>query len=124
MRAFVVEDDTDFRNTLADVLESAGWTVDLAEDGIAALGRIRRTVPDLITLDLSMPNLDGIEVLKLLRSTEVGRRIPVIVITGVPVDDSVRELASMVLLKPIEIATMLQAITAVTGWSAQMSPLT
>ncbi len=46
---------------------------------------------------------------------EVGRRIPVIVITGVPVDDSVRELASMVLLKPIEIATMLQAITAVTG---------
>jgi DNA-binding response OmpR family regulator len=121
MRAFVVEDDPDFRNTLADVLESVGWTVDLAEDGIAALGRIHRVIPDLITLDLSMPNLGGLQVLKLLRSTEVGRRIPVVVITGVNADDSVRGLASLVLVKPIDFAGMMQAIRTLTNGSAEGS---
>jgi DNA-binding response OmpR family regulator len=114
MRAFVVEDDPDCRAALADVLESVGWRVDLAEDGIAALGCIHRFIPDLITLDLSMPNLGGLQVLKLLRATEVGRRIPVIVITGVPADASVRELASLVLMKPVKYAGMMQAIRAVT----------
>jgi DNA-binding response OmpR family regulator len=71
MRAFVVEDEPEFRNALAEVLESVGWTVNLMEDGIAALGWIHRTIPDLITLDISMPNLGGLPVLRLLRSTEV-----------------------------------------------------
>jgi DNA-binding response OmpR family regulator len=119
MRAFVIEDDPDFRNLLADVLESVGWTVDLAEDGIAALGCIHRAIPDLITLDLSMPNLDGLQVLKLLRSTETGRRIPVVVITGVTADDSVRELASLVLVKPLDFAGMMQAIRTLTNASVE-----
>ena len=119
MRAFVIEDDPDCRNALAAVLESVGWRVDLAEDGIAALGCIRRCIPDLITLDLALPNLGGFQVLKLLRSTEIGRRIPVIVITGVTADASVRELASLVLVKPVEASGMLDAIRAVTDVSAE-----
>ncbi len=110
MRAFVVEDDPDFRELLRDVLQRAGWTVDLADDGIAALSRIRRVIPDLIILDLMMPNLDGVEVLKLLRSTEVGRQIPVVVATGTRVDDAVRDLASAVLVKPFDIQELLRVV--------------
>jgi CheY-like chemotaxis protein len=113
MRAFVVEYDPDQRDLVCDVLERAGWTVDLAEDGIAALGRIRRTIPDVIVLDLRMPNLGGVEVLELLRSTEVGSRIPVVVTTGAEVDAEVRRLASAVLVKPFSAAALLQAIDAV-----------
>src|SRR5512146_57371 len=110
MRAFVVEDDPDFSDLVREVLEREGWTVDVADDGIAALGRIRHVLPDVIVLDLVMPNLGGGEVLRLLRSTEVGRRIPVVVTTGARVDDEVRRLASAVLVKPFELAEMLRAI--------------
>ncbi len=112
MRAFVVEDDPDFRELVREVLVREGWTVDVADDGIAALSRIRRVIPDLIILDLMMPNLDGIEVLKLLRSTEVGRRIPVVVATGTRVDDEVRQLASAVLVKPFAIDELVRVATS------------
>jgi DNA-binding response OmpR family regulator len=110
MRAFVVEDDPDFRDLLRDVLEGAGWDVDVADDGIAALSGIRRAIPDIIVLDVRMPNLDGVEVLKLLRSTEVGRRIPVLVATGARPSEDVRALASAVLVKPFEVAELLRVV--------------
>lgn len=110
MRAFVVEDDPDFRELLREVLEDAGWTVDVADDGIEALSAIRRIIPDVIILDLRMPNLDGLEVLKLLRSTDVGRRIPVIVATGAQAGDDVRALASAVLTKPFDASQILSVI--------------
>src|SRR5690242_2560458 len=100
MRALVIEDDPVLRETVREVLEQAGWRVDDADDGIAGLGCIQRVVPDLVILDLLMPNLDGVEVLRVLRSTAVGRRIPVIVTTGANVEPDVRELASAVLVKP------------------------
>ncbi len=110
MRAFVVEDDPDFRELVRDELERAGWTVELADDGIAALSAIRRTIPDVIVLDLKRPNLDGLEVLKLLRSTDVGRRIPVLVATGAHPGDDVRALASAVLEKPFETSRILEVL--------------
>jgi DNA-binding response OmpR family regulator len=95
-----------------------GWTVHLAEDGIAALGCIHRATPDLVILDLKMPNLDGVEVLRLLRSTEVGARIPVVVVTGGDVDDRIRELASSVLVKPFEMAELMRLSAALTTAAA------
>ncbi len=122
MRAFVVEDDPDFRELVRDVLERAGWTVELADDGIAALSAIRRTIPDVIVLDLKMPNLDGIEVLKLLRSTDVGRRIPVLVATGAHPGDDVRALASAVLEKPFEISRILEVLDELVAPSRSDGP--
>lgn len=113
MRAFVVEDDPDARELVRDELTAAGWTVEVAEDGIDALATIRHIVPDLIVLDLRMPNLDGTAVLELLRSTDVGRRIPVVVTTGATVSDRVRSLASAVLVKPFHMAELLRTIDAV-----------
>jgi CheY-like chemotaxis protein len=93
--AFVVEDERDQRNLVSEVLEQAGWTVELADDGIAALGRIRRVLPNVILLDLRLPTLDGFEMLKMLRSSEAGRAIPVIVTTGVAVNKAVRALREL-----------------------------
>lgn len=115
MRAFVVEDDPDLRDSIAGVLEIDGWAVQVAEDGIAALGCIHRTTPDLIVLDLLMPNLGGLEVLKLLRSTDRGRRIPVIVVTGAQDTRGVDRLASAILSKPIDPGELMQKVQMLTG---------
>jgi CheY-like chemotaxis protein len=108
--AFVVEDERDQRNLVAEALEEAGWTVELAEDGIAALGRIRRVGPDVILLDLRMPNLDGIETLKMLRASAGLQAIPVILTTGFEVEPRVRALADHVLAKPFTSAELIEAV--------------
>jgi two-component system OmpR family response regulator len=114
MRAFVVDDDPDLRELACGALERAGWTVDAAEDGLAALGTIRHVIPQVIVLDLRMPNLSGVEVLKLLRSTEVGRQIPVVVTTGAVIEDSVRALATAILVKPFSLDDLLRVVAEVT----------
>jgi DNA-binding response OmpR family regulator len=67
-RVVVVEDAPDVRTLVAGVLGQAGWEVTLAETGAAGLEAIRETDPDLVTLDLSLPDLDGLEVCRRLRT--------------------------------------------------------
>ncbi len=102
MLALVIEDERDQRDTLCSVLETAGWAVELAEDGIAGLGRVPQARPDVILLDVRMPHLDGAGLLEMLRSTEYGRTIPVVLVTGADVPPAVRALADAVLLKPCD----------------------
>jgi two-component system OmpR family response regulator len=66
-RVVVVEDAPDVRALVAGVLGQAGWEVTLAETGVAGLEAVRRTDPDLVTLDLSLPDIDGFEVCRQLR---------------------------------------------------------
>lgn len=100
MMALVIEDERDQRDMLCGVLETAGWTVELAEDGVAGLGRVPQVRPDVILLDVRMPHLDGIGLLSMLRSTEYGKTVPVVLVTGADVSDDVRTLADSVLTKP------------------------
>ena len=58
-RIFVAEDDAVIRELLRDLLESEGYVVELAEDGQAALERLRDFCPDLVITDMVMPRLDG-----------------------------------------------------------------
>ncbi|HEX9050798.1 MAG TPA: response regulator [Anaeromyxobacter sp.] len=108
MMALVIEDDRDQRDTLCAVLESAGWTVEVAEDGIAGLGRVPAARPDVILLDLRMPHLDGVGLLEMLRSTEIGRTIPVVLVTGADVGAEARALADAVLTKPFDPGELLR----------------
>lgn len=110
MIAVVVEDERDQRDLVREALERAGWTVELAEDGIAALGRLRRVEADVILLDLRMPHLDGVEMLKMLRSDRAGRTIPVIVTTAIEVNPDVRALADGVLVKPFSAKELVAAV--------------
>jgi signal transduction histidine kinase/CheY-like chemotaxis protein len=78
----VVEDDSATREVVRRALERDGWIVSEADNGKSALESLKRAVPDLIVLDLMMPEMDGFEFVAELRRTESGRRIPVVVVTA------------------------------------------
>jgi two-component system, NtrC family, response regulator AtoC len=87
----VVDDERLVRWSLQQKLEQWGYHVSLAEDGATAMGRVQLDNPDLITLDVKLPDMTGIEVLSELRNRNV--QVPVIVITAFGVvDDAVRSL--------------------------------
>jgi DNA-binding response OmpR family regulator len=78
-RVLVVDDDVDIRLLLEELLRGAGYTVDTAEDGRAALRAFHTNPADLVVLDLSMPELDGFETLERLRDLS---DVPVILLTA------------------------------------------
>jgi len=78
----VVEDDPTAREVIRRTLERDGWVVAEAENGREALEAIRRQAPDLVLLDLTMPEMDGFEFVTRLRRSEPGRSIPVVVVTA------------------------------------------
>lgn len=82
-KILVVDDEPDLVNYLSTFLEDEGYEVFTAPDGRRALAAARAKSPDLITLDITMPGISGIEVLTTLRRDPELAHIPVIVITGV-----------------------------------------
>lgn len=78
-RILVVEDDPTLRLVLRDNLLTDGYHVDVASDGAAAIGRARAVTPDLVVLDLTLPDVDGLELLPVLRLLG---QIPVIMLTA------------------------------------------
>jgi CheY-like chemotaxis protein len=81
-RVLVVEDDEATRQLLQRMLIGEGWQVAEAANGRVALGRLAEMRPDLILLDLIMPEMDGFEFLVELRKTPAHRSIPVVVVTA------------------------------------------
>ncbi|HAS85134.1 MAG TPA: hypothetical protein DCS23_03655 [Candidatus Yonathbacteria bacterium] len=78
----VVEDEEPMQLVLRDVLKVEGYVVFEAKNGIEGLGLALKEHPDLILLDILMPKMDGLEMLKNLRADEWGRKVPVIVLTN------------------------------------------
>jgi putative two-component system response regulator len=82
-RIFVIDDHEQTRKLLHALLTSAGYRVDEFAAGLPALEAIRAREPDLVLLDLRLPDIDGHEVLKAIRSDPATRLVPVIMLTGV-----------------------------------------
>jgi CheY-like chemotaxis protein len=82
----VVDDDPDARAFLTAVLADHGFTTAEAKDGVEALSAIARSAPDLVALDISMPEKSGVAVYRKLREDEGLKHIPVIIITGMSDD--------------------------------------
>jgi len=78
----VVEDDRSMRKVLHRSLEKEGWRVFEADNGRVALDFVSRNTPDVILLDLMMPEMDGFEFVEQLRQEPRHRTIPVVVITA------------------------------------------
>ncbi|OQW94124.1 MAG: hypothetical protein BWK79_07495 [Beggiatoa sp. IS2] len=78
----VVEDDPPTRQMMETMLLKAGWRVNKAENGRIGLQRVSEHPPDLILLDLMMPEMDGFEFIVRLRENETWRKIPVVVMTA------------------------------------------
>jgi CheY-like chemotaxis protein len=81
-KVLVVDDEPDVRNFLAACIEDAGFQVKTAVDGADALEKLQADPPDLMTLDMVMPRVSGISLMRRIRSMEAFARLPVIVITA------------------------------------------
>ena len=81
-RVLVVEDEADTRDLLRRMLEKEGWAVAEAVNGREALEGVAENRPDLILLDLMMPEMDGFAFVEALRQQEAWRSIPVVVVTA------------------------------------------
>ena len=93
MRLLVVEDEPDLADELAGSLRRAGFAVDVAGDGSAALERLTVNDYDLVTLDVNLPDVDGWEIVRQVRSDN--RQVRVLMVTARDaLDDRVRGLDS------------------------------
>lgn len=81
-KILVVDDEPDALEVLEFNLKNAGYEVSTADDGEAALKKARQLLPDLILLDLMLPEVDGLEVCKLLRRDTATSGIPIIMVTA------------------------------------------
>ena len=81
-RILIVEDnDTDVR-LLKDILETRGYNILQTRDGLEAIELAVANLPDLILMDIQLPEISGLEVTRRLRGDERSRRIPIVAVTA------------------------------------------
>jgi two-component system, OmpR family, response regulator RegX3 len=122
-RVVVVEDEQSISDPLRSALEREGYQVEVAATGAAGLDAVRRAEPDVVLLDLMLPDIDGRDVCRTIRSSS---RVPIIMLTarGLETDRVVGlELgADDYLVKPFGMAELIARIRAVLRRSAPDPP--
>ena len=126
MKVVIVEDERDLAELLAFNLQKEGWQTVIALDGKSGFDLITAALPDLVILDLMLPELSGIEVCKLLRRQEATAAIPVIMVTakGEEIDRVVgfEVGADDYLVKPFSTRELLLRIKAILRRAAPAQP--
>jgi CheY-like chemotaxis protein len=85
-KILIVDDEQDILTYLSTLLEDNGYATVLAKDGDEALKQVEAVGPDLITLDISMPEKSAIKFYREIRTNDRWKQIPVIIVTGVSED--------------------------------------
>ena len=85
----VVDDNIDSIMILRSILESQGYAVRTAQSGLEALEQLKNGLPDLVLLDVMMPQMSGIEVLERIKTTHATSKVPVIMVTAKIQDEDV-----------------------------------
>jgi DNA-binding response OmpR family regulator len=111
----VIDDDLDVLETLNLILESDGFSVRKASSGDDAFVILKSFIPDIILLDITMPKMDGFEICKILKSNRDTKHIPVIFLTGVGSEFTMKLQSLMVggvdyICKPYEHEELLEKI--------------
>lgn len=117
-KVLIVEDDMAVAMTIDRLLKKYGFDTMIASDGFRAGMMLERFQPAVITLDLSMPGLNGFEVLKFVRSTPRLKNIKVIVVSALPPADLKRALdtgANEVMSKPFRGRTLAERVAGMAG---------
>ena len=84
-KVLVVDDDPDIRDVVTLILESQGYKIKIARDGIECLNKLKNEKPDLMILDLLMPKMDGFAVYRELQNTKWSKYkdMPILILTSV-----------------------------------------
>jgi excisionase family DNA binding protein len=109
----IVDDDKDMANAIKRVVKNAGFEVDTATNGFIAGSKLLQQKPALMTLDLSMPGLNGLELLKHLRGQAEFDDLKIFVISGLSqdkLDEALSLGASAILSKPFDNSELLQIV--------------
>lgn len=114
-KILVVDDEEDVRTYLKALFEEAGYEVVTAEDGEEGLERLRAESPDLVTLDLQMPEETGTGLYRHMARDKVLREIPVIVISGLAGRDLAVRKPVAVFDKPVDTAELLRVVAGTLG---------
>lgn len=116
-RLLIIDDDRSMLELLRVHLKAVGHVVRTAPDAADGIRAILAEPPELILSDVAMPYLDGIELLRALRSDPLTRRIPVIFLTGRTDDDTLVKARQLgvddFLTKPIQVEDLLSSIEKV-----------
>lgn len=90
-KVLIIEDDPPYRKIYKKKFEVAGYEVEVAEDGIEGLRKMRIVQPDIVLADLMMPRMDGFHVLDAAKADPAIKSIPVVVLTNLSSVDSVQK---------------------------------
>ncbi len=122
-RILIVDDEPDIRQTLGEILEDEGYAVDTAGNGAQARERFQRHPPDLVLLDIWMPDIDGIT---LLREWQRQRHLPIVVMSGHGTVETAVEATRLgafdYLEKPLSMTRLLATLERALGVPPQQAP--
>ena len=115
----VVDDNEDNLRVTQEILKTKGFTVHVANDGASALRSIEQERPDVVLLDIMLPDMDGMEVLDRVRSNTEHARLPVILVTAKAQDEDLlagyKIGADYYITKPFTARQLLHGIGLVLG---------
>jgi DNA-binding response OmpR family regulator len=107
-KILIIDDEPELCKLVTEFLFDAGYTASFALNGPDGLATIKKDLPSLVLLDIGMPGMDGIEVLRLIR--EQFHDLPVIILTGQRDTETVKKMFGMgaweYLTKPIHLETL------------------
>jgi CheY-like chemotaxis protein len=116
-KVLIADDDAEMLEMLSTMLEAAGYGVVRAENGAEAVELARKELPSLIMLDIHMPKMDGLQACKAIKTDQVTKGIPVLMLT---VEGSIKEIeqalaygAATYITKPSSRAEILKMVESV-----------
>ena len=113
-KILMVEDELDIREAVRASLKSRGYRVVLAADGEEGLRKVKSEKPDLVLLDITMPKVDGWQMLRAIRNDEATRDLPVVMLTAnrttASLIESQSQKANDYLMKPFDIEQLMTFI--------------
>lgn len=105
--AFVIEDDQDLSNIFTEALKAAGFQVETIRDGAIARQRLKEATPEIVILDMHLPNVDGAELITQIRADERLNQTRVILATAdALLGEYFDKKADLVLIKPISFSQL------------------
>jgi excisionase family DNA binding protein len=125
-RILIVEDEASVAKAMQRVLRRAGFETETASDGFVAGAQACTFAPSVITLDLMMPLVGGLDVLKFIRGSEVLKEVKVLVVSALDkkeLDKALEEGADDILAKPFKNQELIEKVSRLAGVEATAGPL-